>query len=172
MTDIASPISPKAPYETVTADILHRRKTGRLESFKAALPEQSMEEIKDVAREFESVFLSQMIKPMFQGIEPDPRFGGGHAEKVFRGLMIDEIGKEFARAGGIGIAEMVEKELIQMQARMVAAGPDAREAMEIRRGQLGTAPGTKDKIKAYENAPSGTTNIQTGPQTNEKGGVQ
>ncbi|MCW9001884.1 MAG: hypothetical protein OQJ87_04120, partial [Rhodospirillales bacterium] len=50
----------------------------------------AVEKARQVASEFESVFLSQMLKPMFAPLDTAPPFGGGQAEEMWRGLMIDE----------------------------------------------------------------------------------
>ncbi len=72
--------------------------------------------IDEAAKEFEAVFLSEMLKPMFDGIDdPDPLFGGGKGEEVFNGFMVREYGKLMAEHGGIGIAEHVRAELIRIQ---------------------------------------------------------
>ena len=73
------------------------------------------EQARRVAEEFEGVFLAQMIKPMFEGIEPDDIFGGGEAERMFRSLQIDEYGKSLARNGGVGIADQVMRQLLHTQ---------------------------------------------------------
>lgn len=67
------------------------------------------------AEDFESVFVSQMMEPMFQGLKTDGMFGGGSGEGVFRSLMIQEVGKEIAAGGGIGIADAVYGEMLRMQ---------------------------------------------------------
>jgi len=67
------------------------------------------------AREFEAVFLGQMIKPMFQTLDTDPPFGGGFAEGVWRDVLADEVGRAVAAAGGIGIADSVARELLRAQ---------------------------------------------------------
>ena len=36
--------------------------------------------IEDAAREFEAVFVAEMMKPMFEGIEANNLFGGGKGE--------------------------------------------------------------------------------------------
>ena len=73
------------------------------------------EQARKVAEEYEGVFLSQMMKPMFEGIETDGVFGGGQAEKMFRSLQIDEYGKSLARSGGVGIADEVMRQMLQAQ---------------------------------------------------------
>lgn len=74
-----------------------------------------MKKIDQAARDFEAVFLSSMMKPMFDGIDPDPMFGGGKGEAIFNDLMLDEYGKQMAANGGVGIADMVREELIRQQ---------------------------------------------------------
>lgn len=67
------------------------------------------------AKDFEAMFMTEMMKPMFESIKPDPRFGGGKGEEVFRGFMLQEYGKLVAETGQIGIADAVKQELIRMQ---------------------------------------------------------
>jgi peptidoglycan hydrolase FlgJ len=67
------------------------------------------------AEEFESQFLSQMLSQMFSGLEADPLTGGGSAEEMFRSLLVDQYGKEMSRAGGVGIADAVQKQMLKMQ---------------------------------------------------------
>lgn len=67
------------------------------------------------AKEFEAVFLSEMLKPMFEGLKPDPMFGGGKGEDVFQGMMVQEYGKNMAENGGIGLARYIKAELLKIQ---------------------------------------------------------
>jgi Rod binding domain-containing protein len=70
---------------------------------------------KKAAVEFESVFLSQMLGQMFEGISTDGPFGGGQGEAMFRSLMLDEYGKSIAAQGGIGLADSVTRQLLKQQ---------------------------------------------------------
>ncbi len=70
---------------------------------------------KKAAQDFESVFISQMLGQMYEGISTDGPFGGGEGEAMFRSLMLDEYGKQIAAQGGIGIADAVTKELLKHQ---------------------------------------------------------
>ena len=74
------------------------------------------QKINETAQEFEAVFLSEMLKPMFQGIETDGMFGGGKGEEVFRSFMLQEYGKIMSQTGGIGLADHVHDQIIQLQA--------------------------------------------------------
>ena len=68
-----------------------------------------------VARDFEAVFIGRMLQPVFSGMSSSPPFGGGHAEQVWRSLMVDEIGKAIAQHGGIGLADQVQAEILRAQ---------------------------------------------------------
>lgn len=70
---------------------------------------------REVAQDFEAFFLGQMLQPMFADLDPEEPFGGGAAESMWRSLQVDEYGKAFAGKGGIGIADMVLREMIKMQ---------------------------------------------------------
>ncbi|WP_454018745.1 rod-binding protein [Azospirillum sp. Marseille-Q6669] len=71
--------------------------------------------IRQSANEFESVFVSQMLGHMLDGIEVDQNFGGGHAEEMFRSMLTNEYGKQVSRSGGFGIADQVYRELLRAQ---------------------------------------------------------
>lgn len=76
---------------------------------------KNMQKIEDAAREFEAVFIAEMMKPMFAGTELEAPFGGGKGEEVFRGMMLQEYGKIVSQTGGIGLADHVKEEMIRMQ---------------------------------------------------------
>lgn len=67
------------------------------------------------AQDFEAMFITEMMKPMFEEIKPDPMFGGGKGEEIFQGMMLEQYGKMIAQTGGIGIADAVREELVKIQ---------------------------------------------------------
>jgi peptidoglycan hydrolase FlgJ len=67
------------------------------------------------AQDFESFFLSQTFENMFSGVGTDSLFGGGNAETVYRSLLLQEYSKVAAKAGGVGIADAVQREILQAQ---------------------------------------------------------
>jgi Rod binding domain-containing protein len=71
--------------------------------------------IEAAARDFEAVFIGQMFEQMWSEIKTDGPMGGGSGERVFRSLMIQDIGRQLAAQGGIGLADVVKRELIAMQ---------------------------------------------------------
>ncbi len=73
------------------------------------------EQVRRAAEEFEAVFISQMLAPMFEGLETDELFGGGPGEDIYRSILVEEYGKSIARSGGIGIADAVQREILRLQ---------------------------------------------------------
>ncbi len=73
------------------------------------------DQVRRAAEEFEAVFISQMLAPMFEGLETDELFGGGPGEDIYRSILVEEYGKAIARSGGIGIADTVQREILRLQ---------------------------------------------------------
>ncbi len=67
------------------------------------------------AQDFESMFVAQMLEPMFGDSVGEELFGDKDTQDVYKTLLMDEYGKLIARAGGIGIASTVKKELLSLQ---------------------------------------------------------
>jgi Rod binding domain-containing protein len=67
------------------------------------------------AKEFEGVFITQMLGQMFSGLETDKTFGGGQGETMFRSLMLDQYGKQVSAQGGIGLASTITAQLLKHQ---------------------------------------------------------
>lgn len=72
--------------------------------------------MREAAEDFEAVFLSQMLAPVFEQLGEDPLIGGGYAGKVYQSLLVDELGRSMAKAGGVGLADAVYRELVKAQA--------------------------------------------------------
>jgi len=80
-------------------------------------PQQTQEAdaMRRAAEEFESVFLSEMLGPMFEGIDTEGLGGGGMGEQIFRPMLIERYAEAIGRAGGVGIADSVVREFMRMQ---------------------------------------------------------
>ena len=76
---------------------------------------QTRAQAEAVAQQFERMFIAEMLQPMFSGIETDGPFGGGQGEDVFRPMLLDQYADAVARGGGVGIADVVLKEILRMQ---------------------------------------------------------
>ena len=69
---------------------------------------------KAAGEDFEAVFLNSMFQQMFAGVGQGP-FSGGNGAGIWRSFLTDEYSKSFAKAGGLGIAPIVQRELLAQQ---------------------------------------------------------
>jgi Rod binding domain-containing protein len=80
-------------------------------------------------KDYESVYLSQMLSHMSAGVGVDPNFGGGIGEETMKSLLINEYGKLMEARGGIGLAAQMKKQLLAAQEQQSAATPAAAPAV-------------------------------------------
>jgi len=71
--------------------------------------------LESAARDFEAVFIAQMFEQMWAEVPTDGPMGGGTGERIFRSLMIQDIGRQVAAQGGMGLSQAVKRELLAMQ---------------------------------------------------------
>lgn len=71
--------------------------------------------VRKAAEEFEAVFLAEMLRPMFDHTSPQPPFGGGFGEDVWKSMLADEYGKALVQRGGTGLADTIASELLRAQ---------------------------------------------------------
>lgn len=76
-----------------------------------ASPEQAAR----TGRQFEQMFLAQMLTPVFDAIDTGGMFGGGSAEKMLRSFQVDAFAGAITSKGGIGLAQDVAREILRMQ---------------------------------------------------------
>ena len=67
------------------------------------------------AKEYEGVFIAQLLGSMFEGIKTDGMFGGGQGEEMFRSMMIDKYADGIVAQGGFGLAASVKAQMLKMQ---------------------------------------------------------
>ena len=72
-------------------------------------------EARRVAEDFEALYLSQMLGPVFDQLKTDGPFGGGHGETMYRSFLVDAYARAMVKAGGVGVADMVQREILRMQ---------------------------------------------------------
>jgi Rod binding domain-containing protein len=71
--------------------------------------------IKETAQKFEASFLSVMLQSMSAGVKTPELGGGGEGEDMFKSLLNEEMAKQVAKSGGIGLAATVQREMLKMQ---------------------------------------------------------
>lgn len=74
-------------------------------------------ELKKACVEFESYFLNMMFKSMRSTvISNDGIFAKSNAEKIFQDMLDEQMTKDMASAGGVGLADMMYKQLSKQNA--------------------------------------------------------
>lgn len=89
----------------------------KINSISGDLAKKSMtpEQMEHVAKDFESMFISQMAEQMFGDSIGDSAFGSEESSDIYKGLIVQEYGKIITQSGGIGIASYVKRSLLNMQ---------------------------------------------------------
>ncbi|PZP55502.1 MAG: flagellar biosynthesis protein FlgJ [Micavibrio aeruginosavorus] len=82
----------------------------------SSISDKDMKKIDKTAQDFEAVFVTEMLRPMWNMMKVSEDFGGGKGEEVFRDFTLNEYGKQIASQGGFGIATHVKEQLIRLQA--------------------------------------------------------
>lgn len=72
--------------------------------------------IRAQAEELEGVFLNTLMSTMFSSVDTDGVGRGGFAEETWRSMQSEQYASSMAASGGIGLADQLVSELIQLQA--------------------------------------------------------
>jgi peptidoglycan hydrolase FlgJ len=105
--------------------------------------------IRTVAEQFEAMFTRMMLKSMRDAVGPDPMFGSNQ-EQMYQGMADDQLSVQLAKGKGLGLADMLVKQLQKMgvkgagQADGAAPAPaaGARAAAAYRATQNASTPST------------------------------
>ena len=94
----------------------------------AGVTEKQRQQAKKVSQDFEALFVGMMMKSMRSTVGKDTLTGGGHGEEVYRS-MLDQAYADASvkRGGGLGIAKIIEKDIIRQENRKVAPQFDHHE---------------------------------------------
>lgn len=69
------------------------------------------DKLEQACRDFESIFIGQMMQQMRQTVPQDGLFSGGRAEQIYTSMMDDEMAKSIAQQRGLGLAEVLYRQL-------------------------------------------------------------
>ncbi len=70
---------------------------------------------KKVGREFEALFVGLMLKSMRSTVGKDLLAGKENNEETYRSLLDQEYAKAVAEQGGLGLAKVIERQLLKRQ---------------------------------------------------------
>ncbi|MGI6681054.1 MAG: rod-binding protein [Bdellovibrionota bacterium] len=77
----------------------------------ATKQDKSANEIREAARDFEAMLLSQMMNEMWKSVPENSLFGKSQEEDYFREMLNLEVAKEVASGQGLGVQDLVIAEL-------------------------------------------------------------
>jgi flagellar protein FlgJ len=67
--------------------------------------------LREAAREFESLFVAQVVKAMRSTVPDGGFLGSSGGERIFREMLDQELSREIAFAGGFGIGDVLCRQL-------------------------------------------------------------
>lgn len=105
--DSARTAAESAKFADVLKD-LQNKATVKAEDAAAAKRDK---DLRKACEGFEAMFLSMMYKQMRATVPENTLFGESNALKIFQDMRDDELMKNVAAGGGIGIADMMYKQL-------------------------------------------------------------
>jgi murein DD-endopeptidase MepM/ murein hydrolase activator NlpD len=92
---------------------LEKSKAENLHSFKGPGSEASRElELKRAAKEFESLFIYEMLKAMRKTIPEDGLFQGMTGKDTYTAIMDQQLASAMAERGGLGIADIIYRQMM------------------------------------------------------------
>ncbi len=83
---------------------------GHITELKKGAREQDRETIREVARQFESLFVQMMLKSMRDTV-PQSELFGSHSERMYRDMYDKQISLNISNGKGIGLARVIERQL-------------------------------------------------------------
>lgn len=78
--------------------------------------------LKEACQGFEEMFLNLVYSKMRETVPDDPLFGSSNGEKIMQSMLDSELTKQMAKAGGVGMADMVYKQIKKDQSSIVKRG--------------------------------------------------
>ena len=78
-------------------------------------PANSAAVMRENAEQFDAVFLNTMFQTMFAGLEEGGAWGNDTGSEAWSGMLVEQYANTIAKAGGIGIADAVQRELLALQ---------------------------------------------------------
>lgn len=67
--------------------------------------------LKEACKDFESLFIKQMLDTMRKTVQKGELLNGGQAEEIFEDMLYDEYASAMADSGDFGISKMMYSEL-------------------------------------------------------------
>ena len=97
------------------------------------------EKLKKACADFEALLVSRMLKLMRQSIPQNGLLGNGPGKEIYQSLMDQELAKNMSQRGGVGLGEVLYRQVLQREEKARAAAregpPEARPKVEGSEGR-------------------------------------
>jgi len=115
------------PDTTDGASVRARQLQSRINSA-SGLSEKQRLQAKKVSQDFEALIVGMVMKSMRETVGKDKLTGGGHGEEVYRSMLDQEYAAaSVKRGGGLGLAKMIEKDIIRQESAKIVRKLDTKE---------------------------------------------
>src|SRR2546427_6666456 len=101
------------------ASLINGRKDLQLADALTKVSPEAQKKTRAKAQEFEAMFLNSMFSQMTSGLKGEGPFGDTPGTGVWRSMLTEQYSKNFAKAGGVGVATEVYRTLIMQQAKTI-----------------------------------------------------
>ena len=99
-----------SPFPVGLKSFTHPVEKKSVDGAAAAPDPKEAETLKKACVDFESVFLNFMLSQMRETVPKSGLTGNGQGESLYRGMLDEELSKQMAASGGIGLAEMLVRQ--------------------------------------------------------------
>jgi flagellar protein FlgJ len=108
-----SNINPAVQAQQLKAEFNNQAQatSGFEDALKIAAESGDVEKLKKVATDFEEVFVNMLLKAMRSTVQESGLTEKSNQRDIFQGMLDESFAKEMAEAGGVGIADMMVKQL-------------------------------------------------------------
>jgi len=90
----------------------------------ATLAQPGAAKMWQTAKDFEAMALGEMLGPMFNTVDSaNGLFGGGSAEQTWKPMLTQQLAKQMAAGGGLGLAMPVFQQMLRLQEIAHTPGP-------------------------------------------------
>jgi len=117
-----------------------------IEQIRQQLNQQPADEAAERARlrqacqEFESLFLAHLLKTMRESSTEEGFFGEGLGSDIYQSLFEAEVARKMAQAGGMGLADLLYRNLVQ----------EARQSVTSEVRQVGAPAQVAERVARYD----------------------
>lgn len=146
-------------------------------SLRAAAERNDPEALREVAGQFEALFVQMMLKSMRDASFGDPIFGDSNAHEIYEGMLDQQLALEMAAGKGIGLADMLVRQLggdsdpipVQAPQQWSVSGSIARDAWPHAETAAGKSIGLAEMLVRQLDGDSDPIPVQAKQQWSDPG---